>query len=321
MGELLNKYSKGEEQKPSATTGSTRGPPVPAKDKAPSRPPTRGAMAPPSARSAKRRRLVTCRPALQNRACADTCDSHEISGGDKENELQTPQKKMRAQQAADVSRNPAHVLSPTTSNSRMVPRTAATPGRSGIARPAVTPGRAVLATNILNKMVDGGRSTTRPTTATAARKTMTSSTTSATTITTTTTTTASSTSTAAARRKRGATTTAAFHQPQPAPAPTQPISRPATRTARRASGTSESSEGSTATVIRKRPMTAPPGAQPKPPPSSSASSSSQAAAKRTTVMGTIKKGVSTATGRKTPVAGAAAGGGKAGTGRVLRKRA
>ncbi|KAG7292119.1 hypothetical protein NEMBOFW57_002152 [Staphylotrichum longicolle] len=285
MGELMEKYSTEQQPKPSATTGTARGPPVPAKDKVPSRPPTRGAIAPPSAHPTKRR-------------------SHEISGGDKENEMQTPQKKKRAYTTTDATRNPTHVLSPTTSNSRVAPRTVATPGRSGIARPVVTPGRAVLATNILNKMVEGARSVHRPTastttvTAGAARKATTSA----------------STATAAAR-KRGATVTAGMH---PAPSSSQQSttsSRPATRTARRASGTSESSEGSTSTVIRKRPMTAPPGAQPKPPPTA-------AAAKRT-VMGTIKKGVTgggTGAGRKTPAGTATAAGAK-GTGRVLRKRA
>ena len=58
MGELMDKYSTEQQQKPSATTGTARGPPVPAKDKAPSRPPTRGTIAPPSARPTKRQRFV-----------------------------------------------------------------------------------------------------------------------------------------------------------------------------------------------------------------------------------------------------------------------
>ncbi|KAK4152271.1 Borealin N terminal-domain-containing protein [Chaetomidium leptoderma] len=306
MGELLERYSTDQQQKPSATTGSLRGPPVPAKD-GPSRPPTRGAVG--SARPVKR-------------------PSHEISGGDKENEAQTPQKKSRANTAADIARNPAHVLSPTTSNSRIAPRTVATPVRSGIARPAVTPGRAAVATNILNKMVDGARSTARTaaTATTSTRKTLTSTTmgnstnTSSSTATGTGTTTSAASAAAAAaaaRRKRGATVSAAANHHPP---------RPATRTARRASGQSESSDGGsgggTSTVVRnKRPMTAPPGAQPKPP----APQPTAAAAGRRTVMGTIKKGVAgaTTTTKKAPpapkAAGAAAGGG--GTGRVLRKRA
>jgi len=49
MGELLDRYSKEPQQKPSALASSTRGPPVPAKD-VPSRPPTRGTIAGPSKR-------------------------------------------------------------------------------------------------------------------------------------------------------------------------------------------------------------------------------------------------------------------------------
>ena len=55
MGELLDKYSKEPQQKPSANTGVARGPPVPAKD-VPSRPPTRGTAT--SAHPSKRRRFV-----------------------------------------------------------------------------------------------------------------------------------------------------------------------------------------------------------------------------------------------------------------------
>ncbi|KAL2199566.1 Borealin N terminal-domain-containing protein [Corynascus similis CBS 632.67] len=299
MGELLEKYSKEPQQKPSALVGSVRGPPVPAKD-VPSRPPTRGTAT--SAYPVKRR-------------------SHEISGGDKENEVQTPQKKIRPHTiAADTTRNPAQVLSPAPSNSRFAARTAATPNRSGIARPAVTPGRAVVATNVLNKMVDGSRSTTRPATATGTRKTLTSSTGPGSSSSAAT---AAAAAAAAARRKRGATVS---HHPNSNNPPSS-ASRPtatSSRTARRASGTSESSEGSTSTVIRKRPMTAPPGAQPKPPPATLQQKSSGAANKRTTVMGTIKKGVAGGGGggRKVP-AGKAAAAAETGTGnaRVLRKRA
>lgn len=318
MGELLERYSKEPQQRYAANTGSVRGPPVPAKDE-PSRPPTRGAI---SAHPVKRRRYVALR--LNGLVCyANNLDSHEISGGDKENQVQTPQKKMRANTAgADVARNPAHVLSPTTSNSRFAPRTAATPARSGIARPTPTPGRAVAATNMLNKMVEGGRSTTRPPTApsSAARKTLNGTSTTATTASAS----ASASAAAAARRKRGATVSAAAGNPPSS------ASRPATRTARRASGASESSEDSASTVIRKRPMTAPPGAQPKPPPSQQ--QQQQAASGRRTVMGAIKKGVTggggaakkVPAGKGTTATTGVGGGGTAsagGTARVLRKRA
>lgn len=59
MGELLEKYSKEPQQKPSALVGSVRGPPVPAKD-VPSRPPTRGTAT--SAYPVKRRRYVASKP-------------------------------------------------------------------------------------------------------------------------------------------------------------------------------------------------------------------------------------------------------------------
>ncbi|KAK4240704.1 hypothetical protein C8A03DRAFT_12988 [Achaetomium macrosporum] len=282
MGELLERYSAEQQQNPNAHTSSARGPPVPAKDPPPSRPPVRATatIAPSSCRQTKR-------------------ISHEISGGDKENEMQTPQKKARANPATDIARNPAQVLSPTTSNSRIAPRSVATPGRSGIARPVVTPGRAAVATNILNRMVEGVRSTTRPTTA-APRKTMISTVPSSSANSATT-----ATGTTAERRKRGATVTAAA----------KPPSRPATRTARRVSSISESSEGSTSTVIRKRPMTAPPGAQPKPP-------APQPTTAKRTVMGTVKKAVTSGTTRKPPATKAAVpSASSTGTGRVLRKRA
>ncbi|KAK4131790.1 hypothetical protein BT67DRAFT_427205 [Trichocladium antarcticum] len=299
MGELLQRYSTGEPQKQDGGAGSLRGPPVPAKDSVVSRPPiTRGpgTTAPCSARPVKRR-------------------SHEISSGDKENveSVETPNKRIRAHTTADLARKPGHVLSPTTSNSRMAPRdrVTATPGRSGIARPVMTPGGrgAGVATNIMNNMARSTR--TAPTTAATATATATTTTTSSTTTTTTTarrpTTSSSSTTTAttttgatAARRKRAATTAASM-----AAAPAQPPSRPATRLARRASNISEASDASAA------------AAAPAPPHA------------RRTVMGTIKKGVAAAgagTTRKPPVVTAKAGAasGAAGTtagGRVLRKRA
>lgn len=317
MGELWEKYSGVEQQKPAAPTAALKGPPVPAKDKAVSRPPiTRGAGTATAPKPVKRRRLVEM--SLVRSDILTKFNSHEMTGGDKENELETPQKRFRANTTTSVSRNPGHALSPTTSNSRIAPRVAATPGRSGIARPAMTPGRAVIASNILHNMVDKARPTTitRPATATSTARKMAASTTSN----PSTGPTSSSSSSAAARRKRGATVTAAMapHQQQ---REHQPPSRPATQTAqRRASGNSDSSDGSTSTVIRKRPMTAPPGAQPKQPP--------QIQPTKRTVMSSIKKGVSSAAGgttRKAP-AGAAGGGGGGtvgkgtGTGRVLRKR-
>ncbi|KAL1839005.1 hypothetical protein VTJ49DRAFT_1980 [Mycothermus thermophilus] len=310
MGELLERCAKEVQQKPSLLTSSVRGPPVPAKDVPVSRPPTRGGAAP--AHPPKRR-------------------SHEISGGDKENEIRTPPKKARAD-GPSVVRNPnSHVLSPTTVNSRVAPRPttagAPTPARPGTSsgRPAATPGRAAMASTILNRMVDStrngpaarsgavtpGPATGRKTPGPGAGPT-------------------SSAITASERRRRGATVTAAV---QPPPSNSRPLSQ-IQQTARRVSGASESSnvsEGSTSTVIRKRPMTAPPGSQPKLLSLAGGSTQTSTAAKRTTVMGSIKKGVASAVGtagaKKGGSVGKAAGAAVAGTasgsaaGRVLRKRA
>lgn len=61
MGELLQKYSAEQQQKPAEVKGAARGPPVPAKDTAPSRAPARRALAttaPPLARPPKRPRFA-----------------------------------------------------------------------------------------------------------------------------------------------------------------------------------------------------------------------------------------------------------------------
>ncbi|KAL2153934.1 hypothetical protein VTH82DRAFT_2610 [Thermothelomyces myriococcoides] len=322
MGELLEKYSEKSQQRSNAQPNSARSPS--SKD-VPSRPPTRGAVT--STHPVKRR-------------------SHEMTGGDKENEGQLPQKKIR-QQTTDNARNPAQALSPAPSNSKVPPRTGTTPARPGTARPPVTPGRAVAATNALNKMVDGTRSTNRPATATGMRKAFASSAgpgSSALTTATATTSTAS----AEARKKRGTTvpappgsssssSNAHHHHHHHHSNPPSSASRPATRTARRASGASESSEASTSTVIRKRPMTAPPGTLPKPQLPSSASQQQQqqtgttasTATNRRTVPGPAKKTVPASGPAKKPAPagkGAAPANGTgtgtgSGSGRVLRKRA
>ena len=208
--------------------------------------------------------------------------------------LNMPKKKARpGPAAADIARNPAQVLSPTSSNSRLNPRDRpASPAKSGIARP-VSPTKLASATNLLSNMVEKARSTRA---AATNRKTTTSTTASSSNGSTTTTTASTST-----RGRRGA----AAH-------PSSYASRPATRTARRVSAISESSDGSTSTVVRKRPATAM-AAPIKAPP-----------AKRT-VMSTIKKGVgaSTAAAKKTAAVATAArlqAAPAAGTGRVLRKR-
>lgn len=199
-----------------------------------------------------------------------------------------PKKKARAGPATtSIARNPGQVLSPASSNSRIAPRerAVASPVKSGIARP-VSPTKMSSATNYLSNMVEKARSTRA---AATNRKTTTSTTTSSSN---------GSTSASTTRARRGVAV-------QPAPP-----ARPATRTARRVSAISESSDGSTSTVVRKRPATA--------------MSAAKAPAAKRTVMSTIKKGVGAGTtAKKAPTAGAKGSqpAPVAGTGRVLRKRA
>ncbi|KAK0718799.1 Borealin N terminal-domain-containing protein [Apiosordaria backusii] len=299
MGDLLDKYSNQQKRPPVA--GYLKGPPVPEKDPNPSKvyPPRAGGLGyAPTAGPPKRR-------------------SHEMTGGDKENEIDAianPKKRPRAEQSSQtnpVSRSQNNVLSPTSSNTRTIPRNnpTTTPGntiRSGIARPttAVSPTKGTTATShSLNNTINRPPpSVSRPGTSASVRKTNLSSSTS---------TSASST----VKRKRAATAAA------PAPAPAKPGTR--TGQQRRVSGTSESSEGSTSTVVRKRPATAP-GERP---PISKGMSGGGGAGKKSAVgvtagSGSVKKGVApttTAAAAKRTV-------GKAGTtgsaaGRVLRKRA
>ncbi|KAK4449519.1 Borealin N terminal-domain-containing protein [Podospora aff. communis PSN243] len=270
MGELLQKYTAQQQQHKEAA----RGPPVPAKDS------VVGQHA--------FRRPLTAIPGSSARPTKRT--SHEMSGGDKENEMETidmPKKKARAGPATELTRTHGQVLSPASSNSRLVPRgerAPPSPVKSGIARP-VSPTKMASATNLLSNMVEKARSSR---TAATNRKATTSTTASSSN---------GSTSTAATRVKRGAAAQAA---PPPA--------RPATRTARRVSVISESSDGSTSTVVRKRPGTA-------------MSTASKAPAAKRTVMSTIKKGVgASTTTKKAPASAAKASQAAPATGRVLRKR-
>ncbi|KAK3394046.1 Borealin N terminal-domain-containing protein [Podospora didyma] len=291
MGDLLQKYSTDQPQQQQSqqslsqyprtaltSGGGNRGPPVPAKDAVTRRPPLPSHVGGSASPMRLTKRL-----------------SHEISSGDKENDvehiLENPKKKARGgahagPASADIMRNPGQILSPTSSNSRIAPRererVAPTPvakgPSSGIARP-VSPTKMAGGGGLISNMVEKARSTRA---AATARKTTTS-------------TTASSSNGGTTRTRRAA----------PAPAP-PPVARPATR--RRASGTSESSDGSTSTVVRKRPGTAMSTTAPK------------AAPAKRTVMSTIRKGVVASTTKKAPAAKAALAA-TTGTGRVLRKRA
>ncbi|TPX17467.1 uncharacterized protein E0L32_003110 [Thyridium curvatum] len=284
MGDLLDKYSNDQNNKPSATSSAataaliSRPPPVPEKDYAPARhaaaakaapaPATRGPGRPPKRRS------------------------EELDGGgDKENQdanMAKPQKRARGHPGPENAPTPAQVLSPTSSNSRMrPPPRPASPAKSQIARPVSPVKQAAAATSLLSNMVEKARSTRA---AATTRKATTSSTASS-----------ATSGTAATRARRGAAAAAT------------PKTTTTTRATRRASGVSESSDGSTATVVRKR--TAATAA-------TAASRNAAAATKKTTVMSTIKKGVTSATTRKAaaPKTAAAAAPATTRSGRVLRKR-
>ncbi|KAM7184376.1 Nbl1 / Borealin N terminal domain containing protein [Rhypophila sp. PSN 637] len=307
MGELLQKYSVEAQQ---SRTGTLRGPPVPEKDYHSS---TLGRY--PLQRTGNLLALVSSSPAHPAKR-----RSREMSGTDKENEYEYIDTLKKARHglgpAAEISRNPAQVLSPASSNSRIPPRnghpsssrpttattnTSVSPIKSGIARPVspMKPG------TIINSMVEKARATaTRgntTTTATATKRSRAHTTSQVIPS-------SSSERTAASRtgttRTRGGGTS----------------SRPGTRVAgtRRVSGISESSEGSTSTVVRKRPGTA------MSTKSAPGGTSSTAAGVKKNVMGTIRKGVASAaagTTRKAPAAKTAATpASTTGTGRVLRKR-
>ncbi|KAK4459083.1 Borealin N terminal-domain-containing protein [Cladorrhinum samala] len=306
MEDLLQRYSSDTQSSTSSANTTAkpqqRGPPVPEKDRSPERPVTSRPVyqiAPPPAARPKRR-------------------SHEMAGGDKENAVEStvenPKKRPRANPISHSTNQ--HILSPTSSNMRAVPQRqpnpAMTPGANrtgtGIARPTpgpVSPTKGTnAATSLLHSVV---RNTApRPTILPGSVRKIPSSSA------------ISAANPPPSARKRGATVGG---QPTPAAA-----SRPGTRTAtaRRVSGTSESSEGSTSTVVRNRPATAP-GDRP-PPPKAAATSTMTAKKVGAGVVNSLKKGVAGTTGtatagKKTAAAAAAAGGsvGRA-AGRVLRKR-
>ncbi|KAJ4165597.1 hypothetical protein LMH87_007221 [Akanthomyces muscarius] len=203
--------------------------------------------------------------------------STEISGGDKENEIDGEAMKKRVRAAMqDNSVRPTQVLSPTSSNSRLAHREIPTsPTKSYLSRPgsplkAGGARSAASATTMLSNMVEKAKAAR----AAGSRKVTTSS------------------STASSRGAAPAPASAAKTR-RAAPAKQQPA-RPATRTGRRISAHSETSEASNGTVVRK-PV---------------ASKASTATTKKS-VMGSIRKGV--ANSRATAPTTSSSG-------RVLRKR-
>ncbi|KAH6685239.1 Borealin N terminal-domain-containing protein [Plectosphaerella plurivora] len=191
---------------------------------------------------------------------------------DKENQvgdIDNPKKKHRAGHGpASAITDAAQILSPTSINARYVPRDRApqSPAKSHVARPAspVKPPPSVARAGMTSA------AGTRPA---PMRKTTTSSTAS------------SAVGTTANTRTRRV---AAPAKP--------PVPRPATRTARRIS---DSSDGSTSTVVKKT-VAAP--------------------VSKRTVMGTIRKGVTGGATKKAAAAPKAAPASTAGSTRVLRKR-
>ncbi|KAI1154759.1 Borealin N terminal-domain-containing protein [Nemania diffusa] len=263
MSELPTKSLKPQQPRPGPRYQYvTKPPPVPAKDGTSPKPITR-------------KPVPTASPARGQKRL-----SNEISGADKENHgdpIDNPKKRLRgAVIQPKVPIAASQILSPTSSNTRVIPRDRpASPTKSMISRPA-SPVKASTTkpSNILSSIVERAKAT-RP--AAATRKTTTSST---------------------ASSSAGATTTTATGRTRKAAMP--PPSTAVTRGRRKVSVTSESSEASTATVVKKTTLR---GARAAP------------AAKKT-VASTIKS----TTTRKAPAAKAAPAA-PITTGRTLRKRA
>lgn len=198
-----------------------------------------------------------------------------MTGGDKENEFngEAMKKRVRAAMQDGSSVRPAQILSPTSSNSRLLNRdNIASPTKSYLSRPGsplkgAGTRSAASATSMLSSMVEKAKAAR----AASARKV-----------------TAPSNANA-----RAAPASASVAKTRRAPAKQQPA-RPATRTGRRVSAHSETSEGSNGTVIRK----------------TTASKASTAATKKS-VIGSIRKGVAN-TRATAPTTSS--------SGRVLRKR-
>ncbi|KAI4869331.1 Borealin N terminal-domain-containing protein [Hypoxylon rubiginosum] len=275
LGDLLEKSLQPQQPPRPKPAYSARPPPVPAKDGTSHKPLPRKPVPTNDAPTAGRKRLST-----------------EISGADKENQdaVENPKKRVRGAPAAAESApiQPGHILSPTSSNTRIVPRERpASPTKSMITRPASPlKGPAPKASsNILSNMVEKAKGT-RP--AAGTRKATASSTT-------------SSNTGPTATRTRQAT------------APSRPPTAASTRGRRKVSATSEASDGSTATVVKKTTATRATATRP----ASRAAKPAAPPPTRRTVMSTLKS----ATSKKPPASKATATPAATGTGRTLRKRA
>ncbi|KAK8126245.1 uncharacterized protein PG998_002004 [Apiospora kogelbergensis] len=247
MGELLAKHTEPQPSRPARSTYVTRPPPVPAKDGT-------------SPKPIPRKPVSTIES--HTRRPHNGLSEEMASGYDKENSAEPiaiPKKKSRVGAVAEASSvQPSHVLSPTSTNARVAPRAAerpTSPVKSMIGRPP-SPAKSIASkssSNILSNMVEKAKGSRA---AAASRKAA-----------------APATSGSAA-----GTGTRSRKPPLPAAATTA-----STRGRRKVSGTSESSEASTATVVKKSTASRAPATKPPP-------------ATKRTVMGTIKS----ATSKKAP---------------------
>ncbi|PNY27150.1 Uncharacterized protein TCAP_02921 [Tolypocladium capitatum] len=270
MGDLLVKYI---EQEQNQIAG--RPPPVPAND---------------TPRSSPQKSVYgAARSQAPGRAYKGMdVHSNELTR-DKENEMENMDQKRKIRGAQGTESGlvrPAQVLSPTSSNSRLANRHgSASPTKSQTARhgsPLKSSGgsRSAVVTSVLSSMVERAKATRHGGTRKATTASEASSSSNATTSTT---------------RTKGRRPVAAA-----ATASRGPPSRPATRAGGRASGTSETSDASTGTVVKK-----------------AGAGKAVRATKKTTTMGTIRKGVAGGAKRATAKPAAAS---TSASGRVLRKR-
>ncbi|CAK7244624.1 MAG: hypothetical protein STHCBS139747_006168 [Sporothrix thermara] len=259
--------------------------------------------------------------------------SDQLASGDKENQnahYENPKKRQRggANLPGASGTQPVQVLSPASSNSRVNPRdreraapAPQSPFKSSIARP-MSPTKQTSTTNIISSMVEKARASRTANT----RKPTTSSTASSAA--------GGTTATAARTRGRGAaakTKTATTTATAPATATaTTTVATAASRSTtaatarhvRSISGTSESSDGSTSTVVRKagRPAAGTAASTAR----KATAGTTAATSTRKTVMSSIKKGVTSATTKRAAVAktaqSTATTSATTRSGRVLRKR-
>ncbi|CAJ2513314.1 Uu.00g014330.m01.CDS01 [Anthostomella pinea] len=214
MGDLLAKTLKPQQSRAAKPKSPyvARPPPVPAKDGTSPKPTARKPV-PTSSTTRGHKRL-----------------SNEMASDDKENQgehVDIPKKRLRGAPAKEtVPIAPSQILSPTSSNTRVLPRERpASPTKSMIGRPA-SPVKGLpkkASSNLLSSMVERARATRPPA---VTRNTTTSTTSSS----------AAPAPTASTRTRKAAM---------------RPPSAAATRGRRKLSATSESSEVSTATVVKK----------------------------------------------------------------------